>query len=96
MEQTNNNIVEYLAANRTIEGICRALHINQAYTLDLTQEIYIILLQLDKTKLKDLYDNDQLNFWLVKVVKNQYYGGPFFRTWRKNPTEDLESIMYKI
>ena len=39
---------------------------------DLTQEIYIILLEYDQTKLKSIVDNGHLMFWLTRVMLNQY------------------------
>lgn len=93
MEQTNNDIVENLARTHIIEQICNSIRVNPTYTRDLAQEIYLILLtnpNLSKMNAKEL------PYWLVKVIKNQYYGGPFYRRWRKHQHQPLETIMYKI
>jgi len=39
---------------------------------DLTQEIYVILLEYDEAKLQSIVDNGHLMFWLARVMMNQY------------------------
>lgn len=79
----NNDVAEYLAANRTIENICLAIKVQPRYMEDLTQDIYLAVLLYPSNKLREMYDSHQLNYFLVRMVKNQYYGGPFYRKWRR-------------
>lgn len=47
---------------------------------DLIQEVCLILLEMDQEKLKNLYNNNELNFYITRIVMNniksktsQYY-----------------------
>jgi len=39
---------------------------------DLTQEVYIIMLEYNQEKLQTIYDNGHLKFWVARVMLNQY------------------------
>ena len=39
---------------------------------DLTQEVYIVMLEYDQEKLKTIYDNGHLGFWCTRVMLNMY------------------------
>ena len=39
---------------------------------DLTQEVYVIMLEYDQEKLQKIYDNGHLNYWVARVMLNQY------------------------
>lgn len=39
---------------------------------DLTQEVYVIMLEYDQEKLQSIYDNGHLKFWVARVMLNQY------------------------
>tara|TARA_R110002020_G_scaffold115102_7_gene264752 strand:- start:798 stop:1319 length:522 start_codon:yes stop_codon:yes gene_type:complete len=39
---------------------------------DLTQEVYVILLEYDEGKIQKLVDNNHLKFWITRVMLNQY------------------------
>jgi RNA polymerase sigma factor (sigma-70 family) len=39
---------------------------------DLTQEVYVIMLEYDQEKLQKIYDNRHLKFWVARVMLNQY------------------------
>lgn len=93
MEQTNNDIVENLARTHVIEQICNSIRVNPTYTRDLAQDIYLILLTNPNLSTMNA---KEIPYWLVKVIKNQYYGGPFYRRWRSHKMIDIEEIKYKI
>ena len=93
---SSNEIVEQLAESHTIENICKAIRVKPTYIDDLTQDICLAILLYDPKKLTEMQDGNQLRFFLTKVIKNQYYGGPFYRRWRKHVPLPLDSIMYKI
>ena len=71
-----NGIVEALARQRRVE------HFAQIYAerrldddlKDLCQIIYLALLQMDEAKLRDLWDNGEIDFYLRRVVKTQLFG----------------------
>lgn len=52
---------------------------------DLCQMVYLILLEYDEDILRDLWDNDQINFFLARIIINQYRSSnsPFHTIFRK-------------
>lgn len=52
---------------------------------DLCQMVYLILLEYDESKLQDLWENDQMNFFLARIILNQYRSSnsPFHSIYRK-------------
>ena len=40
--------------------------------LDLGQHIYLILLEYDEGKLQDLWEHDEINFLIVRLVLNNF------------------------
>lgn len=47
---------------------------------DLVQIVYIALLEMDADRLETLAASGEMNFFLVRIIKNQYFSGhsPFF------------------
>ena len=52
---------------------------------DLCQMVYVILLEYDEERLRDLWDNGQINFFLARIIINQYRSStsPFHAMFRK-------------
>ena len=52
---------------------------------DLCQMVYLILLEYDESKLQDLWENEQMNFFLARIILNQYRSSnsPFHSIYRK-------------
>ena len=52
---------------------------------DLCQMVYLILLEYDESKLQDLWENEQINFFLARIIINQYRSSnsPFHTIFRK-------------
>lgn len=74
-----------IANERLVEEICKNLGVSPKYMDDLVQEIYLILLEYDQEKLQSIYDKGQFNFFLTRIIKNQYFSNtsPFFKKYRK-------------
>lgn len=74
-----------IANERLVEEICKNLGVSPKYMDDLTQEIYLILLEYNQEKLQSIYDKGQFNFFLTRIIKNQYFSNtsPFFKKYRK-------------
>jgi RNA polymerase sigma factor (sigma-70 family) len=70
MEQLNERLAAYYNELYKI-----ALKITKGYDLDaqdLTQEVYVIMLEYDKSKMLTILDNGHLKFWVARVMLNQY------------------------
>lgn len=67
-------IVDALAEERRVETmVCKIAHQALSADLkDLSQMVYMILLDYDEEKLVDLYEHDQINFFLARIILNQY------------------------
>ena len=74
-----------IANERLVEEIFKNLGLSPKYMDDLVQEIYLILLEYNQEKLQYIYDKGQLNFFLTRIIKNQYFSNtsPFFKKYRK-------------
>lgn len=80
-------IIETLAKERRVEALVENIA-HQSLTADLKdlcQMVYMILLEYDEEKLLDLWENDQINFFLVRIIINQYRSSnsPFHTIFRK-------------
>lgn len=70
---------------KMVKDICRNLGVRQQYFDDLVQEVLMILLEMDYSKVEEMYKNKQLNFFLTRIIKNQYLSttSPFYKKYRK-------------
>ena len=84
---SKQTIIETLAKEKRVEALVEniAHHSLTADLKDLCQMVYLILLEYDETKLLDLWVNDQINFFLVRIIINQYRSSnsPFHTLFRK-------------
>lgn len=68
-------IVEQLARERRVEEICRRVtHLpsDSPDLQDLSQMLYVVLLEYDPDKLADLYEHGEINFLIVRLAINNY------------------------
>ena len=81
------HIIETLAQEKRVEALVEniAHHSLTADLKDLCQMVYMILLEYDEVKLQDLWENDQMNFFLARIILNQYRSSnsPFYTIFRK-------------
>jgi len=86
-------IIEILAKERRVEALVEniAHHSLTADLKDLCQMVYLILLEYDESKLQDLWENDQMNFFLARIILNQYRSSnsPFHAIFRKYQDRSL-------
>lgn len=85
--ETRTHIIEALARERRVEALVEniAHHSLTADLEDLCQMVYVILLEYDESKLLDLWENNQINFFLCRIILNQYRSSnsPFHAMFRK-------------
>ena len=85
--ETKVHIIETLAKERRVEALVEniAHHSLTADLKDLCQMVYLVLLEYDETKLLDLWENNQINFFLARVIVNQYRSSnsPFHYIFRR-------------
>jgi thioesterase domain-containing protein len=94
--KTKTEIIEAIAKDRMVETmVTNIAHKPMSADLeDLSQMVYLILLEYDEKKLQDLWENNQMHFFIARIIINQYnsVNSPFhtiFRKFRRMIDEDI-------
>ena len=91
-------IIDQLARERRVETMLANIAKRPVSgTLeDLCQLVYLILLEYDEGKIVDLWENGQINFFLARILLNQYRStnSPFYKLFRKYESKatDIETL----
>ena len=98
---TKNEVISIIAKERMVEQICSNIaKTNSDILNDLSQNIYIDLLLKDEEKIVNLYETNQLRFFIVKMAKNNLFSknSPFYKTFKKNAnlTVDIDNFKDKL
>ena len=95
---TKAEIIEALARERRVETMVESIAHQplSADLKDLSQMVYMVLLEYDESKLQDLWEHNQMNFFLSRVIVNQYrsVNSPFYYTFRKYQRMVDDSISF--
>lgn len=71
---TAYDIIEELAEHRAVEEIVHTVcKVARSELDDLAQMIYEALLMYDEKKIVSLYTKGQINYFIVRIVQNQFY-----------------------
>ena len=85
--KTKTEIVEAIAKDRMVETmVTNIAHKPMSADLqDLSQMVYLILLEYDEQKIQDLWINNQMHFFIARIIINQYnsVNSPFHTNFRK-------------
>lgn len=99
--KTKNEIIETLAKERFVERMIENIaHQSLSADLkDLSQMVYLILLEYDESRLQDLWEHDQMNYFIARIIVNQYRSSnsPFhtiFRKFRQMIDESVDMSRY--
>lgn len=94
---TKGEIIDALARERRVEAmVMNVAHYKLTPDLkDLCQMVYLVLLEYDECRLQDLWDKGQINFFLARIIINQYKStsSPFYVTFRKFRSMIDESVL---
>ena len=79
-EIANNGLVEEI-----IQGVSYSKFENTENIKDLTQDIYLQLLQMRTDKLNDIYIKNQLRYWIARIVVNSIHSktSPYYYQYKK-------------
>lgn len=89
-------IIEAIAQARMVETMVQNIAHESLSTnadlCDLSQMVYVILLEYDEDKLQDLWEHNQMRFFLARIVVNQYRSSysPFHITIRKPKEKSVD------
>ena len=85
--KTKTEIVEAIAKDRMVETmVTNIAHKPMSADLqDLSQMVYLILLEYDEERLQDIWINNQMHFFIARIIVNQYNSvtSPFHTIFRK-------------
>ena len=98
---TKNEIIEIIAKERLVEQIVSNIAKSSDDLLnDLVQEIYLDLLSKSEEKIVNLYETNQIRFFVVRMVTNNLFSknSPFYQTFKKNTnaTINIDDLKDKL
>ena len=78
-------ILDELERENIVRDICMNMNVSPNDIDDLVQEVYVILLEYRAEKIIELYNNKQLKYFLVGILKRQYHSNtsPFYKKYKK-------------
>lgn len=78
-------IYDIIAKEKLIEILIDKYNVKPLYKQDLAQDVFLIILSKPEKMLQELYDNKQLNFYLARIISNQYFSktSKFFKDYKK-------------
>lgn len=91
---TKNEIIGKIAKKRMVEDIVHNISKKDDDQLnDLSQEIYISLMEKDEEKIVKLYEDNQLRFFITRMVINNIHSknSPFYCKYKKF-TNNMEEL----
>ena len=92
---TNAQIINEIAngglVEEIIQGVSYSKFENTENLKDLTQDIYLQLLQMDNAKINELYFKKQLRFWVTRIITNNIHSktSPYYYQYKK---EQMQSV----
>ena len=75
IDVTKFQICDRIARERRVETMVENIarrHLDDDLR-DLVQIVYLIILEYDEDKIVELWDLGQINYFIVRVIKNQYF-----------------------
>lgn len=94
-------MVEIIAKEKVVEQIVSNIAKSSDDLLnDLVQEIYLDLLSKSEEKIVNLYETNQLRFFIVRMATNNLFSknSPYYQTFKKNAnlTVDIDGLKDKL
>lgn len=90
-------VIEQLAKERRVEHLVQVIcKVTSPILSDFAQMIYLALLEYDEHRIVDIYESGQINFFLVRIIKNQWLSttSPFYHLMRKFGRRSDEMMTY--
>lgn len=89
-------LIEKIAAERLVENLIGRLRVTQSEARfdldDLTQDIYVSLMDKDEELIAGLYERGELEYYILRMVVNQVCSktSPYYTQYKKNLPVDPE------
>lgn len=90
MGLNKNDILTNLFKEGTIDGIILKITSGHQLKEDLKSELFLILMEMSETRIKDAHNNNYLIYLCVNILKKQYHSNtsPFHKKFRVNKLND--------
>ena len=101
-KMTSNQIINELAKNKVIEKLVANISPddNPQDNRDLSQLIYLTLLEKPNSLIEDLYSKGELIFYVIRIITRNVYSttSPYYRTIKKfkNKTTDIDDFKNQL
>ena len=94
-------MISIIAKEKMVEtAIANIAKTNSDVLNDLSQNIYLDLLEKDEQKIVKLYEDNQIRFFVVRMILNNLFSknSPFYQTFKKNAnlTVDIDNLKDKL
>lgn len=102
IQMTSNQIINELAKNKVIEKLVANISPddNPPDNQDLSQLIYLTLLEKPNSLIEDLYSKGELIFYVIRIITRNVYSttSPYYRTIKKfkNKTTDIDEFKNQL
>ena len=102
IQMTSNQIINELAKNKVIEKLVANISPddNSPDNKDLSQLIYLTLLEKPNSLIEDLYSKGELIFYVIRIITRNVYSttSPYYRTIKKfkNKTTDIDDFKNQL
>lgn len=80
-----NTIIKEIYEENIVKDIIANMRVKSNDVDDLEQEIYMILLEYNKDRIIELYEKNQLKYFIVGIISRQYNSktSPFYKKFKK-------------
>lgn len=91
---TKNEIIELIARERRVERLVEAVAPTCTAKSDLSQMVYLALLEKSEESVRKAWDDGYINYLIVAMVSRQYYykETPYWYQFRRYSAKEAESI----
>ena len=102
IQMTSNQIINELAKNKVIEKLVANISPddNPPDNQDLSQLVYLTLLEKPNALIEDLYSKGELIFYVIRIITRNVYSttSPYYRTIKKfkNKTTDIDDFKNQL
>lgn len=88
------NPIDYILKHDIVNDIIGNIGVATDMKDDLAQEIYLILLEYDHDKLQEMINNNQIKFFISRIITNQYNSKTsiFYKKYKKPLINKLKTI----
>lgn len=80
-----NTIIKEIYEENIVKDIITNMRVKSNDVDDLEQEIYMILLEYNQDRIIELYEKNQLKYFIVGIISRQYNSktSPFYKKYKK-------------